>query len=104
MLINDFQKYYFNRAERADLFFYRDKGQHEVDLLQMNADGKIHAYEIKASMTYRNDFFDGLHYIQNLLKDNFISGSLLYDGVQESIQQYDSYCNYRNFPKLLRRS
>ena len=104
MVINDFQKYYFNRAERADLFFYRDKGQHEVDLLQMNADGKIHAYEIKASMTYRNDFFDGLHYIQNLLKDNFISGSLLYDGVQESIQQYDSYCNYRNFPKLLRRS
>lgn len=104
MVINDFQKYYFNRAERADLFFYRDKGQHEVDLLQMNADGKIHAYEIKASMTYRNDFFDGLHYIQNLLKDNFISGSLLYDGVQESIQQCDSYCNYRNFPKLLRRS
>lgn len=103
MVINDFQKYYFNRAERADLFFYRDKGQHEVDLLQMNADGKIHTYEIKASMTYRNDFFDGLHYIQNLLKDNFISGSLLYDGVQESIQQCDSYCNYRNFPKLLRR-
>ena len=104
MVINDFQKYCFNRAERADLFFYRDKGQHEVDLLQMNADCKIHAYEIKASMTYRNDFFDGLHYIQNLLKDNFISGSLLYDGVQESIQQCDSYCNYRNFPKLLRRS
>ena len=101
MVINDFQKYYFNRAERADLFFYRDKGQHEVDLLQMNADGKIHTYEIKASMTYRNDFFDGLHYIQNLLKDNFISGSLLYDGVQESIQQCDSYCNYRNFPNLL---
>ena len=104
MVINDFQKYYFNRAERADLFFYRDKGQHEVDLLQMNADGKIHAYEIKVSMTYRNDFFDGLHYIQNLLKDNFISGSLLYDGVQESIQQCDSYCNYRNFPKLLKHS
>ena len=104
MVINDFQKYYFNRAERADLFFYRDKGQHEVDLLQMNADGKIHTYEIKASMTYRNDFFDGLHYIQNLLKDNFISGSLLYDGVQESIQQCDSYCNYRNFPKLLKHS
>ncbi len=104
MVINDFQKYYFNRAERADLFFYRDKGQHEVDLLQMNADCKIHAYEIKASMTYRNDFFDGLHYVQNLLKDNFISGSLLYDGVQESIQQCDSYCNYRNFPKLLRHS
>ena len=101
MIINDFQKYYFNRAERADLFFYRDKGQHEVDLLRMNAEGKTHAYEIKSSMTYRNDFFDGLHYLQNLIKENLVSSALIYDGGQELMQKYDSYCHYRNLPKLI---
>lgn len=101
MVINDFQKYFLNRAERADLFFYRDKGQHKVDLLQMNADGRIHAYEIKSSMTYRKDFFDGLHYLHSLIDERLASSALLYDGEQESIQQYDSYCHYRNFTKLV---
>lgn len=102
MVINDFLKYYFNKAERAELFFYRDKGQHEVDLLRMNPNGSLHAYEIKSSMTYRNDYFDGMHYLQKLIKDRLVSSTLLYDGTQESHQQYDSYCNYRNLPEQIK--
>ena len=102
MIINDFQKYFYNKSERADLFFYRDKGQREVDLLQVNPDGKINAYEIKSSKTYRPDFFEGMHYLQNLLKERIASTTLLYDGDQDFIQQYDSFCNYRNLQNVIK--
>ena len=102
MIINDFQKYFYNKSERADLFFYRDKGQREVDLLQVNPDGRINAYEIKSSKTYRPDFFEGMHYLQNLLKERIASTTLLYDGNQDFIQQYDSFCNYRNLQNVIK--
>ncbi|MBO5810272.1 MAG: DUF4143 domain-containing protein [Bacteroidales bacterium] len=102
MIINDFQKYFYNKSERADLFFYRDKGQREVDLLQVKSDGRINAYEIKSSKTYRPDFFEGMHYLQNLLKERIASTTLLYDGNQDFIQQYDSFCNYRNLQNVIK--
>lgn len=95
MIINDFYKYSYNRVERADLYFYRDQGQHEVDLLQLTPDNKLKAYEIKSSKTYRTDYFEGLHYLQKIMGDRIVSTAMLYDGEQEQFQQYDAYCNYR---------
>ena len=97
MVINDFYKHFYNHGERADLYFYRDQGQHEVDLLQLLPDGTLNAYEIKSGKTFRTDYFDGLHYLQKVLGDKLTSTTVLYDGNQEQIQQIDSYCNYRNF-------
>ena len=97
MVINDFYKHFYNHGERADLYFYRDQGQHEVDLLQLLPDGTLNAYEIKSGKTFRTDYFDGLHYLQKVLGDKLVSTAVLYDGSEEQIQQIDSYCNYRNF-------
>lgn len=97
MVINDFYKHFYNHGERADLYFYRDQGQHEVDLLQLLPDGTLNAYEIKSGKTFRTDYFDGLHYLQKVLGDKLVSTAVLYDGSEEQIQKIDSYCNYRNF-------
>lgn len=96
MVINDFYKRKYNQGERADLYFYRDQGQHEVDLLQVAADGNISAYEIKSGKTFRTDYFDGLHYLQKVLGNRLVSTEVLYDGEQESSPQFDAFRNYRH--------
>lgn len=96
MIINDVYKNSYNRIERADLYFYRDQRQHEVDLLQLTPDNKLKAYELKSSKTYRTDYFEGLHYLQKIMSDRLISTCMLYDGEQQQLQQYDAYCNYKN--------
>lgn len=96
MVINDRIKHYLNQGERADLYFYRDQGQHEVDLLHVLPDGNIKAYEIKSGKTFRTDYFDGLHYLQKVLKERLVSTCVVYDGDQESRQSYDAYINYLN--------
>lgn len=101
MVINDFYKQFYNRGERAEMYFYRDQGQHEVDLLQVTPEGKLHAFEIKSGKTYRADYFKGLEYLQKILKERLTSTCVLYDGDQEHIQQFASYSSYRNLPKLI---
>ena len=97
MVINDFYKRGYNSGERVELYFYRDQGQHEVDLLQVTADGSICAYEIKSGKTFRTDYFDGLHYLQKVLGNRLTSTCVLYDGEQELRQQYDAYCHYADW-------
>lgn len=97
MVINDCYKAGLNQGERPDLYFYRDQGQHEVDLLRVMPDGGVCAYEVKSGKTFRTDYFDGLHYLQKVLKERLNSTCVIYDGDGELAQPYDGYCNFRNW-------
>ena len=96
MVINDFYKHFYNQGERAELHFYRDKTQREVDLLLSNPDGTLRAFEIKSGKTFRTDYFDGLEYLHKTIGDKLQSTAVLYDGDQELQQQYNAYCQYEN--------
>ena len=96
MVINDFYKYFYNKGERVELYFYRDKSQREVDLLLSNPDGTLRAFEIKSGKTFRTDYFDGLDYLHEIIGDKLQSTTVLYDGDQELQQQYNAYCRYEN--------
>ena len=96
MVINDFYKHFYNQGERAELYFYRDKSQREVDLLLSNPDGTLCAFEIKSGKTFRTDYFDGLEYLHKTIGDKLQSTAVLYDGDQELQQQYNAYCRYEN--------
>lgn len=96
MVINDFYKHFYNKGERAELYFYRDKSQREVDLLLSSPDGRLDAFEIKSGKTFRTDYFDGLEYIQQTLGKKLLSTTVLYDGEQELKQQFNAYYRYEN--------
>lgn len=95
MVINDMQKHYLNIGESPNLYFYRDQRQHEVDVLRLDASGKVHAFEIKAGKTYRSDYFDGLHYLKKALGDTLQSTTVVYDGEEQNKEQFDAFVNYR---------
>jgi len=57
-----------NSGNLASLYYWRDNHQNEVDLLQ-EKDGRLTAYEIKASETFHSDFLKGLKYFEKIAAD-----------------------------------
>lgn len=96
MVVNDFMKSALNKGERPELYFYRDARQHEVDLLQVDALGRMNAYEIKSGQTFHSDYFSGLHYLEEVMGDRLNHTCVIYDGELEQQKQKEAYCNYKN--------
>lgn len=96
MVVNDFMKSALNKGERPELYFYRDARQHEVDLLQVDALGRMNAYEIKSGQTFRSDYFNGLHYLEGVMGDKLNHTCVIYDGELEQQKQKEAYCNFKN--------
>lgn len=59
---------------------YRDKGQHEVDIVMERGPGRIVGIEVKASATLRDTDRRGLERLRDATGSRFICGALLYDG------------------------
>lgn len=96
MVINDAVKSAANRGMERRLYYYRDKSQREVDLLDILPDSRVNAYEIKAGKTYNADYFKNLRYLHTLIGSRMAKSMVVYDGDQESFKDIDGYCNFRN--------
>lgn len=96
MVVGELMKRRLNRGEVPQLYFYRDKGQHEVDVLEEERDGTLKAYEIKAGKTFRPDYFTQLSYLRSVLGDKVVASCVVYDGEQENPQQHDGIINWRS--------
>lgn len=100
LVVNEVMKLKLNRGEAPQLWFYRDKGQREVDLLDEAPDGTLAAYEIKAGCTYRTDFFKNLTYIDSVLGERLSRTMVAYDGDQENRQPKGGIVNFRSIKSL----
>lgn len=79
MVINEAIKNRFNQGKDANLYFYRDKSQKEVDLLQVKG-YEFAAYEIKSSTTFNRDFMKGINYLKEIFKERITETGVIYDG------------------------
>ena len=95
MVVNDMMKFGYNKGEEEQLFFYRDKSKHEVDVLRLLS-GTMEAYEVKSCKTYSQDLFSNLTYLKALLKDNLTKTMVVYDGNQENLEAENGFCNFRH--------
>ena len=98
LVINNVIKYGYNKGLSENLFFYRDKSGHEVDLVWEQSTG-LSAIEIKAAMTYNTDFRKNLDYLKNLLNDKIIESKIIYNGDSE-LKGEIAVTNYKNFPSI----
>ena len=80
MVVVDLVKKFANKGLPINIYFWRDKTGHEVDVIIDNA-GKLIPIEIKSSKTISTDFFKNLKYWNNLSK--ITNSILLYAGNQE---------------------
>jgi predicted AAA+ superfamily ATPase len=96
LVINEMLKECYNKGKDSNLFYYRDKSQREIDVIQWNGI-YLNAYEIKSGMSYNPNFFKNIDYLRSLLKDKIIRSAVIYDGDVESDHQERGIYNFRNF-------
>ena len=56
----------------------------------------LRAYEIKAGMTFRQDYFTQLIYLKDVLGDKLTTTQVIYDGSQENAQSNNGIVNFRS--------
>jgi len=96
LVINEMLKERYNKGKDNNFFFYRDKSQREIDIIQWNG---IHlsAFEIKSGISFRTDFFKNIDYLKTVLKDKINRSAVIYDGNTEQDQRERGIYNFRNF-------
>ncbi|ATA73705.1 AAA family ATPase [Capnocytophaga sp. H4358] len=95
MVVLEFFKNKFNKGVLPNYYFYRDKNQKEVDLIEEKAN-EMKAYEIKSAQLFNKNFIKNLDYIKNLLGEEVISTQVIYDGELTVHSSENGMVNFRN--------
>jgi predicted AAA+ superfamily ATPase len=85
LMILEILKARTNKGLPANLYFWRDRTGHEVDLIG-EWGGGIHAIEIKLGATFQGDYIKNLRYFMKLCRNapkEVVNGYLIYTGSQE---------------------
>ena len=85
LVILEYLKHKLNHGSPAQLYFWRDRTGHEVDLLVERGD-QLQAIEIKAGITFHKDFTKGVQYLSKIATG--VNGYVVYNG-----DQVGSYAN-----------
>lgn len=78
-IISELLKARYNAGETSNLYFWRDRSGHEVDLL-IDHGNSLSPMEIKSGQTINKDYFKGLEFWKNLAGDNAGKAWLVYGG------------------------
>lgn len=97
MVVSEFMKRSFSTAYKLGLFFYRDSGQKEVDLIEEESFDVLKAYEIKSARHYNGSFGAGLTYFKRLYGNAVVRSTVLYDGEDELADAAVARRNVRRF-------
>ncbi len=95
MVVCEFLKHQYNNGLDNNLFFFRDKSQHEVDLVQ--EDGmRLCAYEIMLSSSIHPDFYKNLKYFRSLFPNDTVSTQVINTGAEENSSEETGHRFYLN--------
>ena len=95
----EFLKKQYNRGLDSNLFYFRDKSQKEVDLVQ-EIGNEYHAYEVKIAPSINSDFYKNLKYFNTLFPKENTRCCIIYTGNSESQNPENGYINYQNISDL----
>ena len=93
MVVCEFLKNQYHQGQDNNLYFYRDKGQHEVDLIQ--EDGiHLSAYEIRLSANIHTDFYKNLQYFRSLFPNETIATQIINTGEIDNLDPLHGHISY----------
>ena len=96
LVINEMLKERYNKGKNNNFFFYRDKSQREIDIIQWNGKN-LSAFEIKSGLSFRPEFFKNIDYLKSILNDKMDCSAVIYDGTTENDNREHGIYNFRNF-------
>lgn len=83
MVVCDRLKNIYNAGKDNNLYFYRDKGQHEVDIIQEEG-SHLSAYEIKLAPIVHTEFYKNLNYFRELFPNDTVKTMIINTGEDEN--------------------
>ena len=86
-IISELLKARYNAGEPSNLYFWRDRSGHEIDLL-LDHDTHLSPLEIKSGQTINQDYFKGLEFWHKLAGDTAGKAWLVHGGDTRQIR-YD---------------
>jgi len=96
LAVLEFFKNRFNAGKDANLYFYRDQSQHEIDILQ-EFGNQYHAYEVKSAQVFHANFLDNLKYLKSVMgNDLLVKTQVIYDGEMALNTPENGMINIRN--------
>ena len=99
MVVMEIVKHQTNSATEADIYFYRDSNQNEVDVI-LSVHGKLVPVEIKSTATFHPTLLKNLQLFQKLAGDRASTGYLIYDGDLEPRIGNIQVLNFRHIHKI----
>ncbi|MBQ9440560.1 MAG: ATP-binding protein [Paludibacteraceae bacterium] len=97
MVVANMMKNRYNTGmSNVDLYFYRDKSQKEVDVVEELAYPNVQIYEIKSATGLKPDFFKNMDYFRKIYGDSVVSSKLIYDGSHEMNTPDNGIINFRH--------
>ena len=96
LAVLEFLKQRFNTGKDANLYYYRDQSQREVDILQ-EFGNQYHGYEVKSAKAFHSGFLDNLKYLKSVMgNDSLIKTQVIYDGETDINASENGMMNIRN--------
>ncbi len=95
MVVLEFLKNRLNQGKNANLFYYRDKSQNEIDLIEENG-MQLKAYEIKSAKSFTQSFTKGLDYLRKVIGSDVVLTQVIYDGEHDLFSEENGMYNFRN--------
>lgn len=95
MVVLEFFKNRYNQGKLSNLYFYRDKSQNEVDLIEEKGI-RLFAYEIKSAKVFTKRFVVGLDYLRKVIGKDVVSTQVIYDGENDIHSPENGMVNFRN--------
>ena len=96
MVVADMLKRCYNAGHESNLYFYRDKSQKEVDVVEELAYPNVQIFEIKSATGIKSDFFRNMDYFRKIYGDAVVSSQLIYDGDHEMDMPNNGFINFRH--------
>jgi predicted AAA+ superfamily ATPase len=96
LVVMELFKARFNRAMDANLYFFRDSHQNEVDVVFRQGHHFIIA-EVKSAQTFNASFLKGLRHFEKIFPDRVKRAFLVYDGTYHQQMNEIEILNYRDF-------
>jgi len=100
LAVLEFFKSRFNTGKDANIYFYRDQSQREVDILQ-EFGNQYYAYEIKSAKAFHLNFLDNLKYLKSVMgEETLVQTQVIYDGETDINTSENGMINIRNIHVL----
>ena len=101
MVVAEVLKHRYNHGLDNNLFFYRDRSQHEVDIVLDEGLQSLKAFEVKLSPTVHSDFYKSLQYFKSLFNQETIRTQVINAGKDNNNDTMTGHFNYRDIETLV---